>query len=262
MHRPVTRSSWSVIAVICLCLGGCDSLNPVSPQTPLTLPPELSIEEHALKSRPPTDESGTFVPVEGTQEEVLSKHQDERSKRLAGRPLSPEPTITLGGDQLVAATNETESKVSVQVSRNGARIYTVQVGDSSTTASLRGLWANDNHWILEVAHAARKFSLSNEIDFDVWGEVIQDGISLNKQHGYQEAFGFQLMKAKSFYFFKKRGQLGISYHNKEIPLGYTQVPHYWCCSAAALNPRSAQNMVAFFAQRSGVWYYVEIGVFE
>jgi hypothetical protein len=103
---------------------------------------------------------------------------------------------------------------------------------------------------------------SNEIDFDVWGEVIQDGISLNKQHGYQEAFGFQLMKGKSFYFFKKRGRLGISYNGVEIPLGYTQVPHYWCCSAAALNPRSAKNMVAFFAQRGGVWYYIEIGVFD
>ena len=261
MYRPVTLSLWSIIAVICLCLGSCDSLNPVSPQTPLTLP-ELSMEEHALKSVPPMDESGTFVPVESTQEKILSKHQDERSKRFSDRPLPPKPTISLGGDQFIAATNETNSKVSVQVSRNDTPIYTVQVGDSSTTAALRGLWADDNHWILEVAHAARKFSFSNEIDFDVWGEIIQDGISLNRQHGYQEAFGFQLMKGKPFYFFKKRGQLGVSYNGVQIPLGYARVPHYGCCSASALNPRSAKNMAAFFAQRGGVWYYVEIGVFD
>jgi hypothetical protein len=262
MSSPVTHSLLSTVAVICLCLNGCASLNPASPQIPLTLPPELSIEEHALTSTPAMDESGVFVPVEGTQAEILSRHQDERSKRFSDRPLPPEPTISLGGDQLIAATNETNSKVTVQVSRNGALIYTVQAGDSSTTPSLRGLWADDNHWILEVAHAARRFSFSNEIDFDVWGEVIQDGISLNKQHGYQEAFGFQLMKGKPFYFFKKRGQLGVSYNGVEIPLGYTQVPHYWCCSASELNPRSAKNMAAFFAQRGGVWYYVEIGVFN
>ena len=69
MYRPATLPLWSIIGVICLCLGSCDFLNPVSPQTPLTLPPELSIEEHALKSMPPMDESGTFVPVESTQEE-------------------------------------------------------------------------------------------------------------------------------------------------------------------------------------------------
>jgi hypothetical protein len=126
---------WSIIAVICFCLGGCDSLNPVSPQAPLALPPELSIEEHALKSMPSMDESEAFEPVESTQEEILSKHQVERSQRFSDRPLPPEPTISLGGDQ-----------------------------------------------------------------------------------------------------------------------------YYWCCSAAALNPRSAKNMVAFFAQPGGVRYYVEIGV--
>jgi hypothetical protein len=165
MYCPITRPLWSIIVVICLCLGGCDSLSPGSPQTPLALPPELSIEEHALKSMPPIDESITFVPVEGTQDEISSKHQDERNKRFSDRPLPPEPTISLGDNRFSAATTETNGKVSVQVSRNGVPIYTVQVGDSSTTSSVRGLWANDNHWILEVAHAARKFSLSNDSTF-------------------------------------------------------------------------------------------------
>jgi hypothetical protein len=224
----------------------------------LTLPPELSIEEYPLKDRPPVDESRSFTPVQGTQEEILSKRQSERTKiwRYADQVL-------LGSDKLTAATADANAgKVSVQVSRNGTAIYTVQLGDSSPIAPIRGLWAYDNHWVLEAAHTIQKFSLSNVIDYNVWGEVVQDGVSLNRQHGYQETFGFQLMKDKPFYFFKKRGQLGISYNRQEIALGYTQVPHYWCCSAAALNPRNAENMVAFFAQRGGVWYYVEIGVFE
>jgi hypothetical protein len=134
----------------------------------------LSIEEHALKSMPLTDESMTFVPVEATQEEILSKHQYERSKRFSDYPFPPEPTISLGGDKLTATTNAMDGKVSVQVSRNGAPIYTIQVGDSSTTASLQGIWADEDHWVLEVAHAARKFSFSKETDFDVWGEVVHD----------------------------------------------------------------------------------------
>jgi hypothetical protein len=70
------------------------------------------------------------------------------------------------------------------------------------------------------------------------------------------------MNDKPFYFFKKFGRLGISYDGREIPLGYAEIPRYGCCSAAALNPRSAENMVSFFAQRDGIWYYVEVGVFN
>ena len=265
MYRFVTHSIWGIIALVCLCLGGCDFSNPVSPQTPLVLPPELSVEEHALKDRPEV-EPLTFVPVKSTQAEILSKHQGERDKH----PDWPYPNhASLGNDKLTAITDETNtnngSKVSVQVSRNGAAIYTIQLGDSSPFGSLRGLWAYDNHWVLEVVHAAAKKIFPNTMDYDVFGEVIQDGISLNKQHGYQETFGFQLMRGKPFYFFKKQGRLGVSYDHREIPLGYTQILHYGCCSASALNPRSAENMVAFFARRGTVrpvWHYVEIGVFE
>jgi len=198
MYRSVKHPVWSIIALICLCLGGCDLMNPAFPQTPLTLPPGLSIEEYTLKDEPPVDESRSFTPVEGTQEEILSKRQSERIKIW-----HYSSQVLLGGDTLTAATVGTNTgKVSLQVSRNGTAIYTVQLGDSSPIASLRGLWAYDNHWVLEVAHATQKISLSNVIDYNVWGEVVQDGVSLNKQHGYQEAFGFQLMRSKPFYFFK------------------------------------------------------------
>ena len=57
------------------------------------------------------------------------------------------------------------------------------------------------HWILEVARAAAKKSDDNPAPYEVVGELIQDGDSLNKQRGYQEAFGFPLMKGKPIYFF-------------------------------------------------------------
>ena len=277
MYRFVTHSTWGIIALVCLCLGGCDFVNPASPQTPLALPPGLSVEEYTLKGMPEV-EPLIFVPVESTQAEILSKHQNERSKRFSDRPLSTEPTISLGGDKLTAIADYTYAhrtdkgqevsipvSCSVKVSRNEEAIYTIQLGAAGATPNLWGLWAYDDHWVLEVAHATEKGLFSNAIGSDVLGEVIQDGISLNKQHGYQETFGFQLMRGKPFYFFKKLGWFGISYDHREIPLGYAQIPHYGCCSASALNPRSAESMVAFFARRGTVrpeWHYVEIGVFE
>ena len=65
-----------------------------------------------------------------------------------------------------------------------------------------------------------------------------------------------------FYFFEKDGQIGISFDDEILMLGFEEILHYGCCSAGMLNPIQAQNMVAFFAQREGTWYYVEIGVFK
>jgi len=69
-------------------------------------------------------------------------------------------------------------------------------------------------------------------------------------------------KFKPFYFFEKDGQVGISYNDEVFMLGYEKIPHYGCCSAGMLNPSRAQNLVSFFAQKDGAWYYVEIGVYE
>ena len=246
---------------------------------PGALPPGMSVEEHALKNMPEV-EPLTFAPIESTQAEILNKHQDERDKRFPDWSYSNQRLVSRGDNKLTAIDNVTYAHYtdkdqevsvaissSVKVSRNGEVIYTIQVGTASTEAipNLWGLWAYDNHWVLEVAHATDNIIFSYANGSDVFGEIIQDGISLNKQHGYQETFGFQLMRGKPFYFFKKQGWFGISYDHREIPLGYAQIPHYGCCSASALNPRSAESMVAFFARRGTVrpeWHYVEIGVFE
>lgn len=41
-------------------------------------------------------------------------------------------------------------------------------------------------WVLEVAHVTDNIIFSYAIGSNVFGEIIQDGISLNKQLGYQE----------------------------------------------------------------------------
>jgi hypothetical protein len=265
---------WSAIALVCLYLGSCDS----SSQKTLILPPELGIEECALQAMPHIigESSISFLPVEGTQEDILSKHQDERNKPFPDTSsyenFHPGYSAILNGQGIVATYYETPSittdmgtfyKGYVEVSQEEKVLYTIQTGDSTPVSSLRGLWTYDNHWVLEIVHATEKKGLfQSEMDFDLLGDIILDGVSLNQQQEYQETFGFQLMNGKPFFFFKKSEHIGISYNGKEISLEYTEIPHYSCCSGAAFNPKIAENMVSFFAQRNETWYYVEIGVFE
>jgi hypothetical protein len=241
--------------------------------TQLSLPSELSVEEYPLKNAPNV-EPLTFMPMQGTQEEILAKHQQERGNSFPDNSFfvngQPGISVQLGNEKLVALESFTDSvtsqgtfqKVSVQLSRGGEIIYSIPAGDGSPINALRGLWAYSNHWALEIAQVTQKISSQNEISLDSFGQIVQDGKLLNERNGYDEAFGFQLMNGKPFYFYKRDGQIGISYDNQEVPLGYAQIPHYQCCSGAELNPKSAQSMVAFFAQWDGKWYYVEIGVFN
>jgi hypothetical protein len=168
------------------------------------------------------------------------------------------------GGKLVAREirNDADNRVGVEVISGGQTIYSIQLGDSSLINPLQGLWSSGDHWILEVVHVSQQINTENEVKSAWFGEIICDGLSLNKKHGYEESFCFQLMHGKPFNFFRKEGQVGFVYDGQEVLLGYTQVPHYECCSGAELSPISAENMVAFFAQRDWKWYYVEIGVLE
>jgi hypothetical protein len=252
-----------------LCLGSCNS----SHAAQSNLPTGLSIEEYPLKNAPGV-EPLTFMPIQGTQQEILAKHQQDRGLSFSDNSFFRNSlagmSVQMGNDKVEALESSTDivtdlgtfQKVSVQVSRAGQTIYSIPAGDGSPINTLQGLWAFSNHWALEIAHVTEKFSLNNQISLHSVGQLVLDGELLNERYKYDEAFGFQLMSGKPFYFFKRDGQIGISYDNQEVLLGYSQIPHYQCCSGAELNPKRAQNMVSFFAQRDDKWFYVEIGVFK
>jgi len=224
--------------------------------TPQPSTPPLTIEEHALEQIGDLD-LGDWTPVEGTRAQILTKHEDLR----AASAVEGVSTLILGTDTIRAVESYEGKYVSVDVTRNDQPIFTTKTGVISPINNFRGLWAVDDQWIMEVAHVDESSSDPNTA-FIIWGEIIQDGASLNQKFGYEEAFGFQLLDAKPFFFFKKEGQIGMSYDGVETLLKFTDVHHYLCCSTGSLNPRSAEKMVAFFAKRVNVDYYVEIGVFN
>jgi hypothetical protein len=162
----------------------------------------------------------------------------------------------------VYADVDGQLKVSVEVLKDGKVIYAAPAGDNSPLDAVRGLWIYAGHWAVEYAYVTSTKVNPLEINLNKVGQVVQDGVLINQRDGLQEAFGFQLLKDQPFYFFKKNDQIQVAYAGENLPLAYDDIPHYGCCSAAALNPIRANNMVAFFARRNTSWYYVEMGRYD
>ena len=160
--------------------------------------------------------------------------------------------LDVGNDKYIAQEIYNNDGIGqVALTLNGDEIYKIDAGHGSPISALRGIWSYDDHWVLETNY------YTDETPFN--GRISQDGILLNDANGYEEAFNFQTVNGRPFYFFKKDGSIDAWYDGQIIPLGYEKIPHYSCCSEAELNPRMWKNMVAFFGIRGKEWYVVQIG---
>lgn len=236
---------FAVVGILSISLSAC------SPKS------ALSIETYAIRTMDWEGESLIFEPLEGTREAILAKREVERTQPA----ITFTPPVTLGSDSINAVESYTGSQVAVDVTRNDLLVLTVDAGVISPINNYRGLWVVGEQWFLEVAHVEENPTDPNAA-FILWGEIFADGNSLNEQHGYDDAFNFQIMDGKPFFFYSRAGELGFSYDGRETKLGYTGIPHYLCCSASAFNPLPAEKMVAFYASAGEQDYYVELGVFE
>ena len=219
------------------------------------------IREEYLLEGPPDADAGTFQPSGTTQDAVLEKHQREREQRVyndvsfspeRGGPLmaSRGPGQKLTAALLTSPDNPPDQVVQLLEGEN--TIFSVEAGLPSPALPLQSLWTFDDHWVLEILFAEE----------EIWqGRIYQDGDLLNETQAYQEAFGFQLLSGKPFYFYRNSAGLGYAYSGIETALPYDEILHYGCCSAASLNPIHAENMVAFYALAGADWFYVELGDF-
>jgi hypothetical protein len=223
------------------------------------LPGGLLWEEHAL-TQAPSLEPLSFDPVEGTQQDVLARHAAQRERAFPDHSFFDESTPGLwapweGGriEARVLTAEGDEPQQTIELAYRDWILFTTPAGLPSPALPLQGLWTHDGHWALEVLLTTP----------DTWaGQVFEDGELVNQGKGYDEAFGYQLLADRPFFFFQRNGVIGVEYDDQDAELGYTLVPHYRCCSESALNPVQAEEMVAFFAVRDGVWYFVELGAFE
>ncbi len=237
-----------------------------APESPF-LSPGVSVEEHELENTPQVDPL-TFVPVQGSQEDILKEHEQERLKRFPDNLTMDQGRSAMwaawkSGRLIARETwNQANDRIDVDVVFGEQTLYFAELGAPNPIQYIQGLWTYNGHWVLETVGTSRQGESQDGLEGAGSGQIIRDEGSLNEKYGYEEAFGFQLIRGKPFYFFREEGRIGFVYDGQEFMPGYSQIPHYGCCSAAEMNPIHAENMVAFFAQRDGRWYYVEIGVFN
>lgn len=250
-HVNVKRFIGIGLTAGALVASACSPSNLGSPKT------DFIVEEHRLVAAPST-EPLAFKPADGSMVEILSLHAAERGKIIPdnsefilGRHAI---RVSLGLDLLTATEtySASDNQGWVVVTRNDREIYRIDTGMPSPIAGLQGLWAYDDHWVLETAY----------ITPDAYGgRLSRDGALLRPLADNEEIFDFQLMAGRPFFFFNVDGDVRLSFDGQDIAADYDEVPHYQCCSAAVLNPLHAENMVAFFARRGDSWYYVEAGLF-
>lgn len=293
--QPLTK--WAVLALLTLLVYGCShaipsdklisetttllSVTPThiqqtspptfSPMTiataaPLTTPiPNkigLTIEENEIVGQASLDPL-TFQPVHGSQQDIQARHAQDKGKPYVfpnGFEQNGAYVIyPVTGDGHFRAVRASDSaKIVLLLQQDETTIDQMDGGDVSPISPLRGLWVVNGHWILETAFVRNSID-GNAIQSDAVGRIYQDGVLLNEKYGYEEMFGFQLLAGKSFYFYKRDGQVYLSYNNENLPITYDEIPHYACCSGAQLNPIAGSNWIGFWGQRDGVWYYTEIG---
>jgi hypothetical protein len=240
---------------------------PEATNTPWIFPSGLRIEEHPL-AKIPEIEPLVLYPLDAlTQTEILNKHMDEWGKTLPPNEYYSvgwgNVWVMEGQDKLEAVDGPMENGIgTAQVTRNGNVIFSTPINPPGTTSAFRVLTVYDAHWVFEIAQAKEPLPPNTQlVDSFFTGEIFVDGQSLDDLHGYDASFGFQTVHGRPFYFYKRDGKTGVSYDGQEIALGYHGVWHYGCCSGGELNPRTAQNIIGFFAWRGDLWYYTEIGVF-
>ncbi len=128
------------------------------------------------------------------------------------------------------------------VKRNDEIVFSSPEFKVWTMMGARKLCGYDGHWILEDS-----------------GYLVEDGVILNHELGYEDMFDWRLLLGKPYYFYVKGGETFVSYDGQTLPISYDYVPHYGCCALGTLtNPHGNNAQAWFYGIRDGIWYFVII----
>ncbi|MDD3827099.1 MAG: hypothetical protein PHY79_14125 [Anaerolineae bacterium] len=258
---PPASSTQHVVRATAPSAGVTASPDPTASPSPSPTPIvelKLSVATYPF-ARLPVPESDTLDFADSVEGDPLARHAVERARHfseslcyVAGHNGY---CAWFGDDRFAAWVDSTDPEAMyVVVARNEEQVDQVAMG---TVSSLWGVWAYDGHWVVETALVGTVQS-GNIFTSTTTGQVVMDGVSLNEDLGYDETFSFQTLGGKPFYFFERQGVVDVSYDGVDIPLGFDEVPHLFCCSAAAFNPQAHPNLVSFYRRKGDTWYYGEI----
>ena len=249
------RHKWHSFALglILVLLVACTALTVTPTATPapqLTLPlantetvtsnvvtPTLTFEEYPIVS---ADEDHPFH-FEYYDHRLTSDILDVR--RHWRRPRLVPESVTIGDAVFHVESDLTTATV---YNDGDTAVYTHTFDGIWSSPISKHLSAWEGQWVLEVLP----------------GQVIVAGESLNARLGYDEIFEWRLLAGRPFFFFSSADGVGLSYDGQVLPYRYDEVPHYLCCEPALANPGHNESMVWFHGLRDGVWYYVELGIYE
>jgi hypothetical protein len=231
----------------------------ISPSIPerVTITPgtdgALTIEEHPLKAR------GEDV------ESVLAEYEDEEWSPLPKRPVSVEieGEVISFREKVIPAEEEVENafllNAEVVIFINDEPMMTIPIGTLKAGSIVFGIYTDGSSWYLEVDRGEAFYHEDGTMEMPIQGDIYRDGVSLNETEGYDESFGFAIMKGFPFYFFVRNEEYYYRYSGNDYALSYTHISHHMCCSGSLAEPRRLEDQVVFFANRGDQRYLVILG---
>jgi hypothetical protein len=100
-------------------------------------------------------------------------------------------------------------------------------------------------------------SVGSEFSIYAGSELLYNGASSD-----EGVFGWQIIAGQPFYFYNRGDIIHLHFADQDLAYTYDQVVHNNSGPIAIFNPGGAGRIGWFYALRDGVWYYVEVGVFE
>jgi len=204
------------------------------PRSPsFQLPDKLEIEEYPIDNE-------DALNIESL---VSSRHPNR-----GGWYYWPKGGKIDGKNFLASAVAREHLYAEIHATLDDHEIFTMDCGKVTPLPTVITAWTYGQHWIIQsVCHQG----------FDIFW----DGVSLNASKGYQSSFAFQVLGQYPFYLFKRNDRVWLSYDGQEVLLGYDEVKLSYCCMNYP-PPQHHENLITFYAIKSGQLYYVAIGLFE
>jgi hypothetical protein len=172
--------------------------------------------------------------------------------RQGAQPLSPWEfgfNSVWAGSRLISFNySETEvfpvgAPALIEIFADGQPLQTLSIPHMGSAGSpVRGLWAWDGHWVMEISSV-----------------LFVDGLPKNREWGYAEIFDWHLVNGKPLFAARRAADFTLVYNGLELPVTYEDIAHGdVCCETGMYDFQPLAGGAFFYAKRDGVWFLVRV----